>query len=525
MRTRQRATVVGALLSAVAALGLFTRFSINIKLSRDESIYTYGGQLFAHGVPPYVSIFDPKTPIATLLAGAGAIAARVVGRNDLYAVRGVFLVVSVLTVVAAYLVVLRLFGSVLGGLTAALVVAASWPFAVDALAGPDAKTPGVLFEVLCLWCVAGRRWFWATLSGSLAAMVWQPMIVFPLVTLVLAVSTADGGRGRAALRAIAGGALPVIVLGVYFAAAGALGAFVETAVVFPLTGAARAPETVGERLSRIVSVVDDSYGAHGLLFWAGSVLLLAVVAARLVVERSSWRTGVGVPLLAVLLTLVGEVAYACFDFQGFPDLYALVPYPAIGLGGVVALLGSRLRPRAVRLVAGVVTSVALLVAAALTWSSYTNDPTNVDGLSAQRAQGCALQRARVPGTPMLSLGSPVPLVMTHSRNPDRFVYLGSGVDRWKIAHTTGGLAGWQRAIDAERPSVVVIRGWSGPVRAAMELHLKDHGYRVGHIGNWRVFLTPDAHARAVAHGVQPTRRPSRHVRAEGGGRVRPTGCQ
>jgi len=254
-------------------------------------------------------------------------------------------------------------------------------------------------------------------------------------------------------------------------------------------------------------------------------LLFAVVAYQLLAGRTSWRSPVGAALIAAAVTFLGELAYAAFDFQSYPDLYPFLPFPAIGFGASVALAARWIRPRVVRLVAGAATLVVLVAAGAFTWVSYTNDPTNVDGMSTQRVQACALLRARVPGTALMSLGSPVPLAMTRLRNPDNYVYLGSGIDRWKAAHTVGGVSGWQAEVKRAAPSLVVISGWAGPYRAAMEAWLRGDGYQVRYVGNWRTFFTPQAHARTLALGVRPTRHASDHVHAVGGGRVRFTSCQ
>jgi hypothetical protein len=50
---------VGAVL-ALAAAALFTRFSFDDTMRRDEAIYAYGGQQLAAGVPLYRGIFDPR---------------------------------------------------------------------------------------------------------------------------------------------------------------------------------------------------------------------------------------------------------------------------------------------------------------------------------------------------------------------------------------------------------------------------------------------------------------------------------
>src|SRR5437868_132283 len=93
----------GVLALAIGAV-LFTRFSIDGNLWRDEAIYAYGGQQLAHGVPVYLGIFDPKPPLPTFLTALGALAGRAAGKDELVAMRAEFFVWALLTVVAALLV-------------------------------------------------------------------------------------------------------------------------------------------------------------------------------------------------------------------------------------------------------------------------------------------------------------------------------------------------------------------------------------------------------------------------------------
>src|SRR3954453_21066740 len=140
-RRRTGPAAVGALTVLLVSAGLFTRYGIGGNLSRDESIYAYGGQRVADGVVPYASIFDAKTPLATVLPGLGVALARVVGADDLDGIRVLFCVLSFLTVVAVYVLVVELWRSVAAGIVAAVTFASFGGFAMDALGGPNAKVP------------------------------------------------------------------------------------------------------------------------------------------------------------------------------------------------------------------------------------------------------------------------------------------------------------------------------------------------------------------------------------------------
>ena len=498
VRSRRGVEVGGAVLSLIAAILLYTRYSLLGTLSRDEAIYAYGGERMAHGTAPYASIFDPKGPMATIISGLAAGVARIFGGGELYAIRLVFFACAVLTVVAVYVVVLHLGRSVLAGLGAAAVFVSWEAFARDALPGPDAKTPGILFLVLAMWLAARRWWFTSGVLGMLAFLVWQPLFVYPLITVLAAALLTADARWRTAGRAALGVVLPFVAVCVYFLATGAFGKFVEAAFRFPLEGVRRGKETLPARLEHIAWVVHHYQGVlAAVLFWTGLIALLGIAVGIVLRARPAWRTGLLDPVvLIVLVTLLAEAGYAATDFQSYPDLYPLLPYPAIGLGlllacGLRRLAGERQRYR----VAAAVVVAAALALASFSWVRFTGSKADNKDLHTLWATGCAIDQIVVPGTSLYSIGNPVPLVMTRRANPDRFIYLGSGVAKWKIKHTAGGLAGWEQQIQDSGASVIVIDGWSGgDLRRAMGSWLVAN-YRRGYIGQWRVFLTSEAYAR------------------------------
>jgi len=519
--------VTGGVASVVVATVLFTRFTIDGSMSRDESIYVYGGQQLSHGVAPYDSIFDPKTPIPTVLAGFGAWFGRLIGYRDVYAIRLVFLACSVLAVLAMYLLVQRMWRSVLGGLTAAVILASYDGFARDALPGPDAKTPGVLFLILCMWLAARRNWLWAGVTGSLAFLVWQPFLIFPAMAVIAAGVGSKEKRLRALGIAVAGVLIPIVVTFVYFAAAGAFGKFVESTFEYPLTGVKRINRSLGKQIKHIVHVVNDDYAFSGVLFWIGALLLLALLVGIVVRGRTRLRSTLTDPVLVIVgLTGLFEFGYALADFQSYPDVYPLLAYPAIGIGAVVALVEQRASFAASReAVIGIVT-VALTVLTVLSAYWFTNNThANNSRFNRELASGCALQRVVLPGTPLYAIGSPVPLVLTHRRNPDRYIYLDAGVGVWKVKHTSGGLAGWEAQIKRANPSVVVMQGWTEKYHTAMWQWLVSEGYNRWFLGGFRVFVKPEAFYNAESHGVQLTKMHTEWPLATAGGILTARSCE
>src|SRR3954451_24030993 len=323
----------GGVLALAIAIVLYTRFSINDNFWRDEAIYAYGGQQLADGVPVYSGIFDPKPPLPTFLNALGVVSARAIDKNDLTAMRAEFFVFALLAVVAVYVLGLWLWRSPLAALAGAVTFASFQGFAQDALGGPDAKTPGILLMVVSLALLVRRRWFLAGIAGSLAVLDWQPLGICAAAAVVGALlvnEPEEETRWKRGGRALGGVAIPLAATGLFLLIDGGLSRFIDARFTLPATGLRRGHVTLGGNIDTIVRVVNQHYGHTRVLFWGGLVLLVAVLTAWLVRGRSR------VPALVVLGTLAAFVAASVYDFQGYPDLYPLLPYAGIGIGGAVA---------------------------------------------------------------------------------------------------------------------------------------------------------------------------------------------
>jgi len=140
-------------------------------LTVDGAHYLYGGQRFAQGVPPYVGAFDIKGPLGPMLVGLPVAIANRLGWNDLLAVRATWLLLGCLAVLATYWTGTRLFQSPRVGLFAAFTFLGFFGFARYTASGPETKIPMVVFEILCLYFVLGKRWLRASLFGTLASLI------------------------------------------------------------------------------------------------------------------------------------------------------------------------------------------------------------------------------------------------------------------------------------------------------------------------------------------------------------------
>ena len=428
----------------LAALFVYTRYGTQARLLHDDAIFVYGGQQMADGVPPYVSIFDHKGPLSTMLCGVGAWVARLAGLDELTTIRRLFLLSALGAVLGIFGAGRRLFGSTRAGLLAAAVFLAYSRFGFHALGGPRPKTLVVGCEALALWAMASRSWFWAGACGALAGLTWQPTAIFAFAAIGLAGADPSGkGRLANALRATAGMVVPLAIVGGYFLAMGAFGAFFEGAVAFNLRYLA-SPTSVRLHLFKLAEAIYESNIGLGFTVALG---LLAMPLAFLWRAR---RVGVGKALLrdpfaCLFVTLPWPLAWSLADFQGYPDFFVFLPYAALGFAWILdrAWNGIRLDLRApedTRRPDGAWLWVlsALLAIGGATWvANYYRTAE----LPAQRAEVAELL-ASFPNENVVFLGAPDAMVLGERTNPTRYGFLMRGIDALIDDTHADGFPGW-----------------------------------------------------------------------------------
>lgn len=481
------------------AVALFSQFSMHDKLSRDEAIYAYAGQQQAEGIPPYVSIFDPKAPLASLAGGGAVAAGRALGWGDVHAIRTLFFAFACLAVLALYALATSLFGSALLGVVSAATLASFEGFALDALTGPNAKTPAVLFSILCLALLVRGRHFWAALAGSLAFLTWQPFGVYPALAIAAAALAAESSeRWKRTAEATAGAAIPVAVVVAYFWAAGALRDLVEAALIFPLTPVEREDESLAERLGRIDQQIDNTYPDTKALLWIGLVALVALLVVRLVRGRPrAWAAVKDDPYALVTVSFFPVAAFLAVDFQGYSDVYPALPYAALGIGAGARILLKRVAELLVRVVAGAVAAGAVASLFIVSWTSNPTHPAPVvDGLLRQCGRVAKVERLLDRHETVYAMGNAMPLVLMRRRSPLRYIYLAAGVDQWVVERTRGGFEGWTQEIRAADPAVVIVSGrWRGEYAPEMRAWLRSEYVRM-RVGRFFLFAKPAIRERA-----------------------------
>ena len=391
--------------------------------------------MVAEGTPPYVGIFDHKGPLSPMLAGLGVVLSRQLSWDDVYAVRLVFFTAGCLTVVAVYLLGQSALRSRVAGLFSALTFLGFFGYAQPVSSGPEPKTPMVLFEALCLMFAVRRRWFWSGLFGSLALLVWPPMAVFPFVTFLLAVTRPREERYGAILRAAAGIATPLVATFAYFYYHGALGDLFDGFVLFNVRYLVRGDYQFEAILAGAASNVVAPYATMFVPVLIGLFMILRLYLMRPYQYRFA----------PILLSFPAPVLWSLRDFQLADDFYVFLPYAAIGFGAFLAYTTQRARTP--RLVITVLSAILLSVALANTLSWVSADATykltgTTVGLPDQREGAAEIEERFGEDARLASVGSPQVLVLLSKENPNPYLFLSAGVDKYVDGETQGGFEGY-----------------------------------------------------------------------------------
>jgi hypothetical protein len=452
-------------LVGIVAVSVYALHGFQESLDRETSIFAYGGQQVLEGVPPYVSIFNVIGPLGHILAGAGGAIARLVGIDDLFGMRLLFLGFAALTPVILYLLARDLFGSRSTALAVAGTFLTFQVFTHYAVAGPREKTVMVLFAVTALLGAVRRRWALAGVAASLATLTWQPAAVIG-VAVVLAALCRSEGRWRSLGKVLLGAFVPLAAIIGYFVVDGSLQAFSDGFLGFGFRVTGRPVDL----MTRVRGIAITSYRGYGLSSWVfgAGIAGMVVFGVLRVLTAKTWGRIRDDPFLVVVVGFCLSLAWTLFDFQGTPDLFILLPFSALGVGALLYLAAKAVSPRAIQVVA---ITVAVLATGLAGFLSVT---TRRNRLPLQQ-QAIENLLAQVPnGVDMVSLGAPQPLVMTGITNPNPYLIpFPAGVMHLEM-RWPGGIAGFVDGLKADPPDVIAFRPTpdiDGPEAPLADLYL------------------------------------------------------
>lgn len=477
----------------LAAAIIYQQYGFDRGLSRNESIYLYAGQQMAKGIPPHVSICDQKMPLSSMFMGLGVFLSEIFHKDDVLTVRLLFFIMSCLTCASVYLLGKTTFNSELVGFFAALTFLAFNKYAQDAASGPQAKTPTVLFEILSLLLTSQRKWFWAGICGSLSFLTWQPMAMFPFTTFIFALMQPKDYRLVPALKVAAGTLLPVLAMILYFLSHHALFYLINDTFLFCIYFLDRGPLTFLDHFFQPLYVLEYHYSKTIIFIFVG-LLTIAFLSVKKIyyflLEKK--RTLDKDPFSPILISFLLPFVWSFIDFQGSPDFYLFLPYVSMGFGyflrecmNTAVILGKNPKTsfssKKLNWISGITITLILL------FFIEKNVVPSTHGLIKQKRIVNKIVKTYGKDVKIVSVGCPEPLILLHKTNPNRYLYIKSGIDSYIQNNTPGGFSAWLQQLQLYNPDVIAFGHTNGKYTEHL-LRWIEENYKEKMDNPWHIYV-------------------------------------
>ena len=500
------------------SLIVYLSYGMKAYLRLDNSIIVYAGQQMANGVPFYVSIFDVKSPLAYILAGIGVIISRLIGWNDIITIRLLFLLISCLTVVSVYFLMKYLFDSSEVGLLSALLFLCFYGFSYYSAYGPRAKILMLVFEILSIWATAKKKWFWGAFIGSIAFLTWQPMLIFPVLTICLAfIQSTQKERILALLTSTGGFLIPLVITSLYFLSYSynAFESFLYGTLLFYLLYADRGTSNsflgrVKDSLENPLFAIIEGFSAMMFFIILGFVMIIFLFF----LTRSNYNSFKEMVSEDSFIVIFGSfpvlVVFALIDFQLFPDFLMFLPFVSIGCAKFLESLLpyfktsianhhqdiyglKRINPN--RLYTLLILGIAIgFVFPAELMAYYRRayyDNRYSQTLAYQQEQAAKVLERFGKNTSILCLGKPELFVFLNRTNPSRYLFIMMGIDNYIHAVTPGGFEGWIQEIQGINPDLIAYGRTPNTPHTQKLLDWIDINYTSTKIGPWQLYVRND----------------------------------
>jgi hypothetical protein len=475
------------LIVLVATALVYSHYGIDGKLYRDDAIYLYSGQELLAGVPPFVSIFDIKGPVATMPFALGIGIGRILGLDDVYGARLLFAVIAAVACLGIYYVSFSLTGSRSAGVLAALAFLCYLGFTRHAVSGPRPKVAMVTFAVWSIYFATAEKYLVAGLFGSMAALIWQPAILFPVSIALQAILR--GGNTHQCFarltRVIVGSLFPALVVVIYYASVGALTEMWDGVFLFHIRYLQR--ESI-QLVSRLALNIAKGFNEMLYLTFLGATIVPLWFFREMLVYGPTHAHVKS--RLAFFVSFVLSIIWTCVDLQGYPDLFLLLPFTAVGfavfMNWAVQGVGScKEKNRNVLVFRCLLVS---LLALTLCFTAIHVVQTGKEsGLDSQKSWARQIKSLVGTDGKILSIGRPEVLVILGLKNPNPFPVIIGGYDLYIDATTPGGFTQFLHSLKTFSPDIVVYGHTEGKHTGEISAWLSEH-YKEQMIGKWKTYV-------------------------------------
>jgi hypothetical protein len=430
----------------------------------DVGIYDYIAQSILRGQVPYRDVIDPKAPLSMYLSAAAMAAGRPLGISDIAAVRWFNAIMAGLLLAMNFLVAEAYLKSRLAGVIAALVPLLPENFALMMTKGTQPKLPMMIFGMVTLFLIARQRPFLSGFFSMLSCLCWQPGLMFTGVAVLMYSRYLTKWNDGRALKVIAGAAVPLAALLLYFYSLGALPHLWSWTITY--TYSVFRPEgqkPITQAIGLMWKIIHRELGSD-LILWGLSVIGFGMFAWQRIAEKFKMHLRSSELFRdAVLIPPVVYLVFCTIDFQGGPDLIPFLPFVGVFAGWFFVELGRMIASNALiqkklsslewSVVVPTAAICVMLVLLLLRTTRYK--PPATDLQSQQIAIGHIADYLD-PTDKIYVHGTAEILVLLNRPNLNPYIALDSGADDYIAQQRPGGFKDVLDELEAAAPKLVAI---------------------------------------------------------------------
>ena len=431
--------------------------------SGDSAILDYFAQLIVRGQIPYRDAIEIKAPGSFYLSALAMWAGKALGLRDVIAARLLHILFAGLLASVVYLVAESYLRDRFAALMAVSTLLISQHFGLWTVGGGQPKLPMILFGMLALLLTAMDRPFLAGFCSMISCLCWQPGLLFTGTAFLIFSRYLTSWRDLKALIVLAGAAIPLAIMLVYFRLIGALGDLWNWTVVFNYSVYSRQTfESQTSPLSHMSSVVLKIYGTDIVVLAVSIVGFIMFATQRLRERAKSATCSQELYRDAIVIAPLAYFAACLIRFNAGPYLIPFLPFVGLFFGWSIAELpkiaNKRLSVAWVGLKDGPIPIMVIVVL--LSIAAYRAIAYQFESIQTLREQDQTFQSvARVlsPSDPVYVHGTTELLVLLNRPNLNPYIFLDSGKDDYIAARNyRGSFSALVDEIEAQAPKVIAL---------------------------------------------------------------------
>ena len=444
---------------------VLARHPFNNPESGDPAIYDYIAQSILRGQLPYRDVVDIKGPGAPYLSALAMLTGKLVGLQDVLAVRVSNLLMMGLLSSLTFLVAQVYLRSRAAAIIAFLILLMRDQFAGFMIEGTQPKLPMILFGLVTLFLIARDKPFWSGICSMLSCLCWQPGLMFTGVAFLIFSRYLTSWRDRRALKVLLGAAIPLVIVLSYFYARGALGDLWAWTITYNYTVfGPDAERGSANAFDHLWTMIRRTFERDTILVMIAFLGLLVFCIQR-IREKLEHGWALNSPELfrdALLFPPLIYLGFSLINFQGGPDTIPFFPFIGIFAGWSFLQLDLLIASYATRRLgqqlsavpwARAIAATAIIIFVVIRAVAYRAEGRT---LQDQYAATRSLSELLAPQDQIYVHGSVVILVLMNKPNLNPYVFLDWGADDFAAARRSMTFADIVDEMEAQSPKLVAI---------------------------------------------------------------------